>query len=170
MPGIDIKLKAGLDQYIRKYYLPKKDDKKEVTGGGRYLPKEVVPSKAKEYDFDELIRELGETFHEMLFRVIGEKNMDEAEVYKKAHVDRRLFSKIRNNPAYHPKKNTVLAIAVALQLDLKETEELLAKAEYAFSPSSKSDLIIRFFIENGIYDVQTINLALYEYGQPVLGS
>ena len=172
MLRMDTGLKGRLDQYIRVHYVPKRDVRKGVAGEGRYIPKDGGKSKAYtgEFDFDELIRELGETFHEMLFRVIREKNMDEAEVYKKAHVDRRLFSKIRNNPAYHPKKNTVLAIAVALQLDLKETEEFLAKAEYAFSPSSKSDLIIRFFIENGIYDVQTINLALYEYGQPVLGS
>ena len=170
MPGIDKKLMAELEEYIRIYYIPEEESIKQVLEEGRYLPKDGGTSKPEEFDFDELISELGETFHDMLFRIIREQNRDEAEVYKKAHVDRRLFSKIRNNPAYHPKKSTVLAIAVALQLDLSETEDFLAKAEYAFSPSSKSDLIIKFFIENGIYDVQTINLALYEHDLPVLGS
>ena len=103
MPGIDKKLKAKLEEYIQIYYVPEQEVLKESKECGKYLPKEGGASKPQEFDFDELISELGETFHDMLFRIIREQNRDEAEVYKKAHVDRRLFSKIRNNPAYHPK-------------------------------------------------------------------
>ena len=82
---------------------------------------------------------------------------------------RELFSKIRTNPAYHPGKSTVLALAVALKLDLADTADLLARAEYALSPGSVGDLIVRYFIEHGIYDLQVINTALNEYDQPILG-
>ena len=117
----------------------------------------------------DVIRDLGETFHEMLFRKISERGLPDAEVYKKANLDRKLFSKIRSNPAYHPRKKTVLALAVALQLDLEETEELLTKAGYALSPGSEGDLIVRYFIEREVYDIDVINYALYEFGQPTLG-
>jgi len=120
-------------------------------------------------NLEDLINELGETFHEMLFRKIMESGKTDAEIYKKANIDRKLFSKIRNNPAYHPRKRTVLALAVALNLTMEDTVDLLTKAEYALSPGSKGDLIVKYFIERGIYDIQTINYALYEFGQPTLG-
>ena len=120
-------------------------------------------------NLQDLIRDLGETFHEMLFRKINEEGLPDVEVYKKANLDRKLFSKIRSNPAYHPRKNTVLALAVALKLDLDETVELLTKAGYALSPGSKGDLIVRYFIERAVYDIDVINYALYEFGQPTLG-
>lgn len=121
-------------------------------------------------NLEDLINELGETFHEMLFRKIDESGLTDAQVYKKASLDRKLFSKIRSNPAYHPRKNTVLALAVSLQLDIEETVELLAKAEYALSPASKGDLIVKYFIERKIYDIDAINYALFEFDQPLLGS
>ena len=95
--------------------------------------------------------------------------MTDVEVYKRAGIDRRLFSKIRSNPAYHPGKNTVLALAIALELDIKETKDLLARAEYAFSPSNKGDLIVKYFIEHQVYDLMALNFALDEYDQPILG-
>ena len=94
--------------------------------------------------------------------------MTDVEVYNRANMDRRLFSKIRSNPAYHPRKDTVLALAIALKMDIDETQDLLSRAEYAFSPSSKSDVIIRYFIERKIYDIHLINIALYDYGQEIL--
>ncbi len=120
-------------------------------------------------NLEDLISELGESFHEMLFRKINESGMTDADVYKRANIDRRFFSKIRNNPAYHPRKRTVLALAVALKIDLDETIEFLAKAGYALSPGSKGDLIVKYFIEQGVYDMQVINYALYEFDQPLLG-
>ncbi len=104
-----------------------------------------------------------------LFDHIQASGMTNTEVYKRANIDRKLFSKIRTNPAYHPGKSTVLALAVALKLDLADTADLLARAEYALSPGSVGDLIVRYFIEHGIYDLQVINTALNEYDQPILG-
>ena len=106
----------------------------------------------------------------MLFRKIDESGMSDAEVYKKANLDRKHFSKIRNNPAYHPRKGTILALAIALELDLEETVEFLGKAEYALSPGNKGDLIVRYFIDQGVYDINVINYALDYFEQPMLGS
>ncbi len=117
---------------------------------------------------DDLIREVGRSFHEVLFELVAASGMTDVEVYKRACLDRKLFSKIRNNPAYHPGKNTVLALAVALRLDISQTQDLLARAEYALSPGSKSDVIIRYFIEREVYDIDIINIALDDHGLPVL--
>jgi hypothetical protein len=96
--------------------------------------------------------------------------MSEAEVYKKAGIDRKLFSKIRTNPAYHPRKHTVISLALAMELSPQEAEEFLKRAGYAFSPGSKSDLIVKFFISHGVYDLMQINAALNELGEDTLCS
>ena len=117
---------------------------------------------------EDLIGEVGETFHEVLFEKISQSGMTDVEVYKRANMDRKLFSKIRSNPAYHPRKDTVLALAIALKLNLEETQDLLSRAEYALSPSSKSDVIIRYFIERREYDIHLINIALDDHGLAIL--
>lgn len=127
-----------------------------------------VPKK-ETFSLEELVNEVGESFQEMLFLKIDMSGMTDVEVYKRANIDRKLFSKIRSNPAYHPRKQTVLALAIALKLNLDETVDLLSRAEYALSPGNKGDLIVKYFIERGIYDIQTINYALYEYDLPILG-
>lgn len=121
-------------------------------------------------NLESLMQNLGETFQETLFRKIRESGFTETEIYKKANLDRKLFSKIRSNPAYHPGKNIVLALAVALRMNLEETQEFLAKAEYALSPANRSDLIVRYFLEREIYDIDTINYALYLFDEPLLGN
>ena len=126
-------------------------------------------SKKESFSLEELVNEVGESFHEMLFLKIDMSGMTDVEVYKRANMDRKLFSKIRSNPLYHPKKQTVLALAIALKLNLDDTVDLLSRAEYALSPGNKGDLIVKYFIERVIYDIQTINFALYEYGLPILG-
>ena len=118
---------------------------------------------------DEVLNGAGETFQQRLFHLIDERGLDDVTVYKKANIDRKVFSRIRCKADYKPKKKTAVAFAIALELDLPTTLDLLSRAEIAFSPSSQFDLIVSYFITNGIYDIYELNAALFKYGQPVLG-
>ena len=133
------------------------------------IPKPKELTRDQSMDLRHLLDEAGDSFHEKLFELIDKSGMSDVEVYKRAGIDRRLFSKIRSNPAYHPGKSTVLALVFALKLDIKATRDLLARAEYALSPSNKGDLIIKYFIEHQVYDLMALNFTLEEYGQPILG-
>ncbi len=163
-------LRQSLEAYLAKYYVEPEHaalaEVAEATPGEDLIKgsDHKVPDDVH-LTLDQLMEDVGESFHEMLFRLIDRSGMTDVEVYKKANVDRKLFSKIKSNPAYHPRKHTVLALAIALELSLDETVDLLARAEYALSPGSKSDLIVKYFIEHGIYDIMTINFALDEYGE-----
>ena len=117
----------------------------------------------------DVMRHMGESFQERLLRLIDERGLTDSEVYKRANIDRKLFSKIRCNADYTPKKRTAVALAVALELNLDETLDLLRRAGIALSPSSKFDLIVEYCIENQIYNTFEINALLFEYEQPMLG-
>ena len=118
---------------------------------------------------DDILAKPGETFCDKLFNLIHEKNLDDVEVYKKANLDRKHFSKIRSNVKYKPTKKTALALAIALHLNMDETKDLLARAELALSPSNRGDLVVSYFIERGMYDIWEINNMLFKFGLPTLG-
>ena len=117
---------------------------------------------------DERINHLSDSFSTYLLYLIKSKNMDNAEVYKRALVDKKTFSKIKNNEDYHPQKLTALCLCMGLELSIDETKDLLARAGYALSPCDKTDVIFRYFIENGIYDMIELDIQLEEHGLPCI--
>ena len=129
-----------------------------------------MPSIFPPNDLDALLEQADAGFSETLLKLIDRTGKKDSEIYKKAHVDRKLFSKIKNNPAYKPSKATALAFALALELDLPETEDFIRRAGYTLTHSSKFDIIVEYFIKERNYNLIELDQVLYHFDQPLIGS
>lgn len=128
----------------------------------------IAASKAM--SLENMLKQADTGFTEALLNLIDKTGKKDSEIYKKANISKQHFSKIRNNPNYKPTKPTAIALALALELSLDDTKDLIGRAGYALTNSSNFDLIIRYFIEQGNYNVVEINIALYEFDQNLLGA
>ena len=153
----------GRNQIFRKIDKSQTSNAKFDMSVGALAPTDVD-------DWGTLLNNLDAGFSETLLKLIDRTGKKDSEIYKKANVDRKLFSKIRNNPEYKPSKTTALAFAFALELDIDETKDFIGRAGFALSYSSKFDVIVEYFLVNGNYNVFELNEVLFAFDQPLIGA
>ena len=173
---IGSKLFADIAEYVDDHYVDAHTDSRRdrlrrmSVLEGRALSAGAAAAPMAVGGLDSLLAHLDAGFSETLLKLIDRSGKKDSEIYKKANVDRKLFSKIRNNPDYKPSKATAIAFAIALELNLDEARDLVARAGYALSASSKFDVIIEYFIRQKKYDIFEINEALFAFDQSLLGA
>lgn len=178
--AVSEKLLGEIESYIDEHYIAEHKfprrvllnvEREALTEANLISYKAIAPIQApiSGAGIDDLVGSLDEPFSATLLRLIDAKGMTDVEVYKRANLDRKLFSKIRTGKGYTPSKRTAIALAVALELSLEETDDLLERAGYALSHSQKFDVIVEYFIVNGKYDIFEMNEVLFKYDQPLLG-
>ena len=171
--------KPGLLQSVFQKPRPSEDEAFDISGVEYIEEARLFDEKKPLLDEDAAIEEMerklaermthmADTFPQYLLYLISEKGMENAEVYKRAIVDKKVFSKIKNNPNYHPQKLTALCLCIGAKLNLDESKDLLARAGYALSPCDKTDIIFSYFIEHGIYDMIELDIQLEEHGLPCI--
>lgn len=149
---------------------PERGSSLHRLSGPSFSTRGLYTSQGMPSTLEDALRNRDESFAQMLFRCIDASGMTDPECYHKANIDKKLFSKIRSKADYQPSKPTVLAFAVALELDIKQTEELLKRAGLAFNGSDTFDIIVEYFINKKKFDIHGINLVLFQYDQPLLGN
>lgn len=185
------KIVGTIDSYIDANYVKQKQSA-EYSRGSRIFTRDAEPQidesiyEDEDFDesinmmpealmlmpsisFDDMINHIGPSFHDRLFELIDQTGIDNKDVWKLANLDRKHFSKIQCDANYHPKKKTVMALCIALKLDLEQSKDLLARADWAFSPNSKVDLIVQKAIVDKQYDIIQLNLVLFKYTNEYLG-